>query len=208
MAKGVSLGQYWGVGSVLASVSQNLGALVQEVTSEVFLKAAFRHPFCSYYIGGRRLSPREAHSASSIDRMLNAGATVVMQQAQDYIPELSRVKNWVDARVGIPCRITGFFTPVGNQGLPWHRDEPHVCAIQLEGFKSWEIEDKSPTTEWEAGPLPVDFHPRGQAKAYEMRPGDLMYGSPGVAHRTASGGELESFHVSIIFPNDRMGNSA
>lgn len=195
-----SLQSHWGSVVKKTAVSDEMLKITESITGARFLATSFRHPFCTYYLRGRRLAPPEAFSISAIDDLLDCGATAVMLEAHEYFPEFSLVKHLVDRELGTSCGITGFYTPTGSDGLSWHRDKPHVCAVQVEGHKSWDIEPTPPDGPWAVGPVPgVGWEPAAYTRI-SMAPGDLLYAPPGVAHKAAAGRGSASFHFSIIFP--------
>ncbi|HEY6793895.1 MAG TPA: cupin domain-containing protein [Kineosporiaceae bacterium] len=202
ITQGESLRQYWGRATKQAVASKEILTLVAGITGAEFLVSSFHHPFCIYYLKGRRLEPAEAFSVETVDELLSLGVTAAMQKAHIYLSGFSLLKQFIDHELSTSCSVTGFYTPAGGEGLAWHRDQPHVCAVQLEGHKVWDIETEPPVNTWDVGPVSSDDEKSISPISISMNPGDLLYAPPGVAHRAMAGGDETSFHFSIIFPPD------
>lgn len=111
-------------------------------------------------------------------RLLDGGATVVLQGLQRYHPALTDLVAELELELGHPCQANAYLTPPGAQGFAVHSDSHDVFVLQTHGSKQWEIHGAD-------GPGDL-----------LLQPGVVAYLPTGTPH-AARAQETVSLHVTI-----------
>jgi lysine-specific demethylase/histidyl-hydroxylase NO66 len=123
-------------------------------------------------------------------RLLDEGATLVLQGAQRYHPPLARFCRELEVALGHPSQVNVYLTPPGARGLAVHHDSHDVFVLQAFGTKHWEIHA---TPHEQAG-----FRPP-QPRDVVLRPGDVLYLPKGTPH-AARAQQALSGHLTVGVP--------
>lgn len=125
-----------------------------------------------------------------VGRQLADGATLKLNQVEDWHPFLRDVNDALNAVFPAESKAFLFYTPAGKRGMLPHRDGSRVVAVQLEGAKEWHLYDAPP--EASAG-LDVDT---SEEQVVVLEPGDLLYLPHGTGH-AATAIDRASLHVTF-----------
>lgn len=131
--------------------------------------------------------------AAKIRRLLAAGATLKLNQLEDWHRPTRDLMWELEAVIPAELKAFVFYTPQDSTGMLPHRDGSHVLAIQLAGAKAWRIYDEPEQIDARSGlDVDVDSH----SHAFVMEPGDVLYLPHGMPHvATARGGA--SLHLTF-----------
>jgi ribosomal protein L16 Arg81 hydroxylase len=111
-----------------------------------------------------------------------------------------------------PVTVNSFLSPDGH-GFPWHLDNPHVFALQIEGTKRWRLGRRqvvaAPFLTEAEGPraeatlallrqlgMPIEPPSDDDSDEITLVAGDVLYMPPGVWHRASAVGG--SCHISLL----------
>jgi hypothetical protein len=111
-------------------------------------------------------------------RLLDEGATVVLQGLQRYWTPVSDLVAELELELGHPCQANAYLTPPGAQGFAVHSDSHDVFVLQTHGTKLWEI------------------HGEGGPGELLLEPGVVAYLPTGTPH-AARAQEAVSLHLTI-----------
>ncbi|MFJ9543031.1 JmjC domain-containing protein [Streptomyces sp. NPDC101225] len=131
--------------------------------------------------------------AAKVRALLAAGATMKMNQLEDWHRPLGTLMRRIEARLPAELKTYVFYTPRDNTGMLPHRDGSHVLAVQIAGAKEWRIYDEPREIDSRSGlDVDVDSH----AHCFVMEPGDVLYLPHGMPH-VATAREGTSLHVTF-----------
>ncbi|MET8248723.1 cupin domain-containing protein [Streptomyces sp. NPDC005202] len=131
--------------------------------------------------------------AAKVRSLLAAGATMKMNQLEDWHRPLGTLMREIEARLPAELKTYVFYTPRDNTGMLPHRDGSHVLAVQVAGAKEWRIYDEPREIDSRSGlDVDVDSH----AHSFVMEPGDVLYLPHGMPH-VATAREGTSLHVTF-----------
>jgi hypothetical protein len=103
------------------------------------------------------------------------GATLVMQSLERLHPPLVALARELEAEISHRVQANAYLSPPDAAGLARHADRHDVFVVQLEGAKSWKVDELG---------------------AVELVEGDVMYIPRGCAH-AASTNAHHSLHLTI-----------
>ncbi len=135
-----------------------------------------------------RTSDRGCYRALDIERMFGCyrdGATVILNQAQFYVPRLSEACRLLTHELGFRVSSNVYITPPGSAGFVRHHDDHEVLILQTIGSKLWTV------------------YQNDGVEAVELRLGtnDLLYLPRGTDHAARAGSKEASVHVTFgMFP--------
>jgi lysine-specific demethylase/histidyl-hydroxylase NO66 len=140
----------------------------------------------SAQVGGQAVSGLA--DPARVFRLVDEGATVVLQGAHRFHPPLGRLCRELELALGHPCQVNAYVTPPGARGLGVHHDSHDVFVLQAFGTKHWQVH-----------PTPVEQRAAaGPAEAREMvlEPGDALYLPTGTPH-AARAQQALSGHLTV-----------
>ena len=110
-----------------------------------------------------------------IGREFATGATLVLQSLERVHPPLREFARALEAEISHPVQTNAYLSPPSASALARHSDNHDVFVVQVEGSKSWDVDEL------------------GQI---ELAEGDVLYMPRGCAH-SASTNERHSLHLTI-----------
>jgi ribosomal protein L16 Arg81 hydroxylase len=131
------------------------------------------------------------------------GATIILRAAEQWSPELNRLRIQVERDLGSSAQINVYFTPAGEKSTPPHWDTHDLLILQIEGSKRWRIFEGDRTD-----PLPDERFRIGEDQArfkgqeYLLRSGDTLYLPFGTIHEPIA--DTYSVHLSIGIQRPRV----
>lgn len=147
----------------------------------VYLEGHYQDPRSYTYNDSGRVT----YLKSAIGKYLYDGATIVINDVQNLIPDLKTIfenatqerKNHQFKNIKANCYISG----LNAQGIDLHSDDYDVCLYQLTGKKSWKIASHPD----ESKPTYIDLHP-----------GDQLFLSTGTYHQAVTQSTI-SVHLTL-----------
>jgi bifunctional lysine-specific demethylase and histidyl-hydroxylase NO66 len=91
------------------------------------------------HFGGRRVE--DVADFTKITTALDAGATLVLQGLQRTSLDMARYCGQLERATSHPVQANAYLTPAGASGLGPHRDDHDVLVVQVDGHKTWDIEE-------------------------------------------------------------------
>lgn len=152
------------------------------------------HPSIRIFKNGNR----QARDAVDVIRHASDGATVIIQDGDQYDDELGFFLDELSDEIGERTRTNIYASYVGHQGFPLHYDTHDFFIIQAEGYKKWRV---FPAT----SPAPLffqkvhDLEPPGEDQLYlecVLRKGDVLYVPCGHWHEALAERE-PSLHLTL-----------
>jgi ribosomal protein L16 Arg81 hydroxylase len=142
---------------------------------------------------GRTFSVRDS---SDLKNRITRGATVIVQDINQYDDSIREMNARLSAELGEPVRINMYFSQAGKRGYNTHYDTHDVFVAQIIGKKRWRLFDK-PLED----PLFVQkYHPTEPPINVlcdcVLKPGDLLYIPRGHWH-DATAEDVPSVHLTI-----------
>ncbi|MDH6704131.1 hypothetical protein P3T27_000832 [Kitasatospora sp. MAA19] len=166
----------------------------------VFQKGVETHP-AVYFTDS--VSPRGQSismvNMDSLGRLLNEGATVILDQANVFDPTMEvacrALQWWSQERV----QVNVYLTTNEASGFPLHWDDHEVVIVQLAGEKEWEVRGTSRTA-----PMYRDADPNATPSdeviwSGVMRPGDVMHIPRGHWHQATRNGSGTGSSLHVTF---------
>jgi hypothetical protein len=143
----------------------------------------------------------------AVTELLAQGCTLVFDGINRYWKPLDDFARRLAHEAGLPTFTTGFLTPAGTTGFPYHHDEIGNLLIQTIGSKTWRVREPL-----YPAPLPfetarVDRPTAEQLRSIEqappalevtLRPGDVLWIPRGWLHSGTATDEA-SVHATIGF---------
>ncbi|MFI8766496.1 JmjC domain-containing protein [Streptomyces sp. NPDC053792] len=140
-----------------------------------------------------------------VRRVFESGETLYLTKAHRLSPSLADLCRGIEldlARHGVALREPAgahvFATPPAAQGFAPHRDDHGSLVVQLEGHKTWRVEDGN-------GPqrpcgVPTEDWARIPQREFVLEPGDVLY-VPEYRGHAARTGAVSSLHLTVrLFP--------
>ena len=123
----------------------------------------------------RHLEPGGRLEGRGAERVLGAGATLVMQKVDARSPGWDRLARAFEAETAQPCQVNLYAGPPEAPGLPWHRDPHDVLMLALAGEKIVDVAAR--------------LGPRGPEREERvvLRAGDALWLPRGTPHQAANG---------------------
>lgn len=142
--------------------------------------------------------------ATKVRSLLAAGATMKMNQLEDWHRPLRTLMREIETRLAAELKTYVFYTPRDSTGMLPHRDGSHVLAVQVAGAKEWRIYDEPREIDSRSGlDVDVDSH----AHSFVMEPGDVLYLPHGMPH-VATARDGTSLHVTFTITEPTPRNLA
>lgn len=203
--------EHWGRSPLLIPAAEVLDPPAgAEQVLDLLRSRALRPPYLRVVGGpGKGLLPKEQFTKSrpvghgwADDSVLpevvadafRRGATLVLDEVQDYLPALARFCEALSARLGLRFHASVFVTPPGSQGLDLHFDREEVFVQQLAGSKAWRVYPQLQPLRPQSRTLSEDV---GEPLIeHLLQPGDLLY-VPICSPHVAVAVESMSIHLSI-----------
>ncbi len=128
---------------------------------------------------------------AQVRRLLDAGATVVLANAELWIPRAIRLAEVIGGDLGCEVQAHVFLTGAGHAGLVPHVDGEDNFVVQLAGTKTWSL--------WERPGFAarrIDPDTLGEpTTVVTLTPGDVLYVPVGMVH-AATAGDAGSTHIT------------
>lgn len=139
-----------------------------------------------------------ANSAAEAIAQLSAGASVLLNQAQQDHPRLAQLCGLLSAETGEPTRVNVYASSPSAPGFPFHADTHDVFVLHLAGSKEWTVAAPSvphPLYHPSLHPLPApaDDAPR---QTFTLTSGDTLYLPRGHWHQAAAV-DGPSLHLTV-----------
>ncbi|OED42802.1 hypothetical protein AB833_05580 [Chromatiales bacterium (ex Bugula neritina AB1)] len=125
------------------------------------------------------------------------GATIVLSQAQDYLPQLANFTRRMQAAFQLQCQTNVYLSPPARQGFNPHYDSHDVFILQVSGSKTFNF--------YNGGiDLPLNSHRfdknntvvGDKNESICLTPGDTLYIPRGVLH-DAIAHDNTSLHITL-----------
>lgn len=203
------LGSYWNIKHGLFKRAIPVAGLLDENAIQSILDAGLlRWPYFTLLKEGMQPaipaftktrhvmgeSIRRFADPGQVRELLASGATMKLNQLEDWHRPTRALIRDIEARVPAELRAYVFYTPRDNTGMLPHRDGSHVLAVQIAGAKEWRIYDSPDLVDARGGLLDVDVE--SHAHSFVMEPGDVLYLPHGYPHvATARSGT--SLHLTL-----------
>ena len=135
------------------------------------------------------------------------GDTIVVNDLQNFLPELSGLTRIVARKLGFLSNINLYLTKGSQQGLSPHFDDQDVFILQISGKKRWSlfgaVSDLPLDQNLRLEPL-VDY---GEPESrHVLSAGDMLYLPRGVGHCAYSIGDEHSLHLTLSVTVIRWAN--
>ena len=114
-----------------------------------------------------------------IRRLLEAGATLKLNQLADWHRPTRRIVRQFESVVPVAVSTYVFWTPEERRGMLPHRDASHVVVVQLEGQKEWHLYAQQGQVRADAG---LDVDATEPSHRFVLEPGDVLYLPHGWPH--------------------------
>ncbi|MEU0198451.1 MULTISPECIES: cupin domain-containing protein [unclassified Streptomyces] len=132
-----------------------------------------------------------------VRRLLDAGATVVLANAEHWVPAVRELCGQLTEDFGCEVEAHVFRTGAGHSGLVPHADGEDNFLLQLDGRKTWSLWAREGAAPSRADPANLG---RPTARV-TLTPGDVLYIPVGWVH-AATAGEEGSTHITYqILPD-------
>jgi lysine-specific demethylase/histidyl-hydroxylase NO66 len=176
----------------LADVDRLITSSALRVPTFRLVKDGTGLPVASYTKSGRigGVSLTGLADPPRVLRLLDEGATLVLQGAHRYHPPLARFCRELEAALGHPSQVNAYVTPPGARGLAVHHDSHDVFVLQAFGTKHWEIHATPYEQREPQPPAPRDV---------VLTPGDALYLPKGTPH-SARAQQALSGHLTVGVP--------
>jgi len=139
--------------SGVLSSDNPLSAFDWDVVQAILRDQAVRIPLCRMVRSGEVIDPKqytegaratsaagsELVVASKVGRLLDAGASLILQDLQRYHEPVRVLARWLSWRLGVPIFVNAFATPAQSQGLAIHSDPYGGWLLQTHGSKHWQV---------------------------------------------------------------------
>jgi bifunctional lysine-specific demethylase and histidyl-hydroxylase NO66 len=126
------------------------------------------------------------------------GATVILPQLQESIPELGLFCRALEEVFSAHLQTNVYLTPPGHQGFPIHYDNHDVFVLQLSGRKAWRLYDQPVGIPYRGEGFALGDHAPGPlAAAFTLAPGDCLYVPRGLMHDAQNDGDAPSLHITV-----------
>ncbi|HSA53713.1 MAG TPA: cupin domain-containing protein [Yinghuangia sp.] len=140
-----------------------------------------------------------------VRQMFEGGETLYLTKAHRLSPSLADLCRGVEidlAEHGVALRESAgahvFLTPPAAQGFAPHRDEHGSLVVQLDGRKTWRVEESAGTSQPCA--VPLQEWAQIRHREFTLEPGDVLY-VPEYRGHAARTETVRSLHVTIrLFP--------
>ncbi|MEU3051535.1 cupin domain-containing protein [Streptomyces sp. NPDC006984] len=126
-----------------------------------------------------------------IHRLLDAGATVVLANAEHWVPEATDLSSRLSEDFGCEVQAHVFCTAADHSGLVPHVDGEENFLLQLAGSKTWSLWEREGTSASQVDPSRLG---RPAAEVI-LKPGDVLYIPLGWVH-AATAGDEGSTHIT------------
>jgi len=132
--------------------------------------------------------------ANALGTLLTQDASMVINHIEELVPEIGRLSNSLERRLGCTVWINAYLTFGHGGALKPHYDTHDVLVLQVHGRKRWRSFGSS-------APMPIAPSRRGtkyEAVVWEdwLEQGDALYLPRGEAHEAAAEGQ-DSVHLTI-----------
>ena len=132
--------------------------------------------------------------ANALGTLLTQGASTVINHIEELVPEIGRLSNSLERRLGCTVWINAYLTFGHGGALKPHYDTHDILVLQVHGRKRWRGFGSSV-------PMPIAPSRRGtkyEAVVWEdwLEQGDALYLPRGEAHEAAAEGQ-DSVHLTI-----------
>ncbi len=136
--------------------------------------------------------------AAAIAREYGRGATIVVNELQDSVPELGAFCRAVEAAFSAQVTTNIYLTPPANQGFPPHYDNHDVFVLQVSGRKLWRLWETAAETPYRGERFEQSgFEARQVSREFVLGPGDSAYIPRGLMHDAENVGDEPSLHVTV-----------
>lgn len=159
------------------------------------LKDGQQPPMESYTVARNVIGqPRPGYAdTAAIASAMAAGASLKLNQVGDWHLPTRGIRQQLEESFPVAASSYIFWTPQEQQGMLPHRDAAHVVAVQLEGFKTWELYADNDQIRADAG---LDVDAKEATESFTLGPGDVLYLPHGWPHAArAIGGP--SMHLTF-----------
>lgn len=164
--------------------------------NQILNQSFFPHPTMKLVLEGRPIN--DISEKSKIVDWCRKGATVIIDQLQNYDSQVRRAIDSLSKEIGEPVNANLYFSQPGRQAFNIHYDHHDVIILQIEGHKRWKVYEDSEDTKF---PLFVQKShssdiPDTPIIDCLLSPGDVLYIPRGHWH-AATAKDEQSLHVTI-----------
>lgn len=132
--------------------------------------------------------------AAKVAAQVAAGATLVVEELQTYLPGVARLARRLSAETGAGTYCAAFVTPPGARGVAAHFDVVSVFIRQVFGMKRWLI--REPEQRWPIRERALTGLATEPVFDAELHAGQCLYIPRGYVHAGQTSHEA-SVHLSI-----------
>ncbi len=159
----------------------------------VLANAGSGHTDAGAYVDGGGYIDRAA-----IARFYREGSTVIINQAQRFLPALGRLCQGIEHIFSCHVQTNLYLTPPGQQGFATHFDNHDVFVIQVEGEKAWRLLGVPLDLPFRGERFDSTVHASGQLREeFTLHAGDCLYVPRGMMHDAATSGDAPSLHITV-----------
>ena len=132
--------------------------------------------------------------------VVSGDKTLVLNDIQDDYIALKSICTNIGKTLGVSCYVNAYITPRYSQGFLPHYDSHDVIILQLDGSKSWTVQNDSPQLVTK-GSIQATFKSCAEASMQvELEKGSALYIPRGQIHAARTGSE-RSVHLTIgLYP--------
>jgi bifunctional lysine-specific demethylase and histidyl-hydroxylase NO66 len=152
--------------------------------------------------GGVGAGVTDQVSDDKVRRLLDGGATVVLQGLQRTWTPIADFSQSLAEELGHPVQVNAYVTPAASQGFAAHYDVHDVFVVQVHGTKRWVVHPpvltnplRSQTWDARAGQVEA-VASRTPLMEADLAPGDVLYLPRGFVHSARALGGL-TIHLTI-----------
>ncbi len=159
----------------------------------VLANAGSGHTDAGAYVDGGGFIDRAA-----IARFYREGATVIVNQAQRFLPALGQLCQGMEHIFSCHVQTNLYLTPPGQQGFATHFDNHDVFVIQVEGEKAWRLLGVPLDLPFRGEKFDSTAHASGELREeFTLHAGDCLYVPRGMMHDAATSGDAPSLHITV-----------
>lgn len=146
---------------------------------------------------------KDASNTPEILRLLQQGATLVLENVERSQPQLSRLLDALSAELLLDCHFNLYLSYPGQIGYPIHYDSHDFLILQIAGSKKWQIFEKTLSDAQIHPQAPRHNQPEWQnlIQTHTLTAGDVLYVPKGFWHQVQAEHE-PSLHLTLgLYPD-------
>lgn len=142
--------------------------------------------------------PKMLMNAETIERLLAANGSIIVNSAEAHVPALDRLCTAVANETGEHLSAALVATCGQGGALSLHYDEFDIIVLQIDGTKTWSIREDPVVNPVNAMPIQPSDEATPELFQVRMHPGDWLFVPAGYRHR-CDDTESRSLHITILF---------